>query len=100
MYLPNDIIEYIAYMADIDARLALNIQPKKISEDQKNLNIKFKNIMFFDNPYIVLTIYGKSSITRLKIIQGLSYKTEIHKTSVSMNGTNNLITIAENYNIN
>ncbi len=99
MYIPNELIEYIAYMADIDTRLALNIKPKKLSENHKNLNLQFKEIMFFDDPYIILTIYGTSSITKLKIIQGLRYKTEIHKTTVSIGGTNNLISLAENYNI-
>jgi hypothetical protein len=85
--LPNDIIEYIAYMSDIDVRLALNIKPKKLSTDQKNINLSFKNIVIFEDPYIILRIYGKSSITRIKIIQGDLYKSEIHKTTINTDGT-------------
>lgn len=97
MYLPNELIEYIAYMADIDVRRALNIQPRKLSDDQKNLNLKFKTVMFFDDsPYILLTIYGQSSIIKLKIFQGSTYRTELHKTTVSRGGTH---VITENYNI-
>lgn len=94
VFLPNDILEYIASYADIDSRRAMGYKPRKLSEEQRSLNLKFKEVICFNMiPHICLTICGLSSLTLIKIIRKNLYEIRITKTTIHSNGTNRTLEI-------
>lgn len=90
MDLPPDVVEYIAGFADIDTRRALGFPPRRLRRSRSNLELYFKNVVFFEgseagDPHITLTICGDNSVKNIVLThrpKNPYYDTELVKTAL------------------